>query len=235
MDEKPHGLPITRDIPFRLLWTYGDLIMSNLLFVTASLMDENSKSRYVAAEYVDAWRTAHPGATVVERHLTPSNMPHLEMSTLGALGVAAAARTADQAKAVAFADGIIAQAEAADVIVLAVPMYNFSIPSTLKAWFDHLARAGRTFRYTANGPEGLLKDKKVVAVISRGGFYGEDSPMKAINFQDPYIRTILGFVGLTDVTFVAVEGQAIGPDVAAKGVAQARDTFAALLPQAIAA
>jgi FMN-dependent NADH-azoreductase len=209
--------------------------MSNLLFVTSSLMGENSKSRQVAAEYVDAYRTAHPGATVVERHLTPSNIPHLDLSTLGALGVAQDQRTVEQERAVDFADTIIAQVEAADTIVLAVPMYNFGIPSVLKSWFDHLARAGRTFRYTANGPQGLLKNKKAVVVLSRGGYYGEGTPTQAVNFQDPYIRTILGFVGITDVTFVAVEGQAIGPEAAAKGVEQARAEVAALQPQAIAA
>jgi len=209
--------------------------MTNLLFVTSSLMNENSKSRQVAAEYVEAWRAAHPGATVTERRLTPATTPHLEMSTLAALGVAADQRTPEQAKAVAYADQIIEQAEAADVIVLAVPMYNFAIPSTLKAWFDHLARAGRTFRYTADGPVGLLKNKKVVAVISRGGYYGDDTPAKAANFQDPYLRTILGFVGITDVTFVAVEGQAIGPEAAAKGLEHAHSAVRALQPHAIAA
>jgi FMN-dependent NADH-azoreductase len=208
--------------------------MSNLLFVTSSLMGTTSKSREVGAAYADAWRTANPGGVVVERNLTPANIPHLDMSTLGALGTPADKRSADQAKAVAFADGIIEQAEAADVIVLAVPMYNFSIPSTLKAWFDHLARAGRTFRYTAQGPEGLLKNKKVIVVVSRGGYYGDDAA-KATNFQDPYIRQILGFVGLTDVTFVAVEGQAIGAEAAAKGLAEAHSAISALHTQAIAA
>jgi len=208
--------------------------MENLLFVTSSLMGENAKSRQVAANYVEAWRMARPSAVVVERNLTPANIPHLDLNTLGALGTPEDKRDADQAKAVAFSDGIIAQVEAADVIVLAVPMYNFSIPSTLKAWFDHVARAGRTFRYTAQGPEGLLKNKKAIVVVSRGGYYGDESA-KATNFQDPYIRQILGFVGITDVTFVAVEGQAVGAEAAAKGLAQAHDAVSALLPQAIAA
>jgi FMN-dependent NADH-azoreductase len=208
--------------------------MSTLLFLTSSLMGENSKSRQVAAAYVDAWRIAHPAGVVMDRHLTPANIPHLGMETLGALGTPEDKRSAEQAKAVAFADGVIAQAEAADVIVLAVPMYNFSIPSTLKAWFDYIARAGRTFRYTAQGPEGLLKNKKAVVVVSRGGYYGDDAA-GITNFQDPYIRHMLGFVGITDVTFVAVEGQAIGPDAAAKGVAQAHTAVSALLPHAVAA
>lgn len=209
--------------------------MSNLLFVTSSLSNENSTSRRIAAEYVEAWRTANPGAAVVERNLTPSNMPHLEMSTLGALAVPADQRSAEQAKAVAFADAIIDQVEAADTIVLAVPMYNFSIPSTLKAWFDHVARAGRTFRYTANGPVGLLTGKKVIVVASRGGYYGAASPNHVANFQDTYIRQFLAFVGITDVTFVELEGQAVSPEAAAKGLEQAHGAIGALLPQAIAA
>jgi FMN-dependent NADH-azoreductase len=208
--------------------------MSNLLFLTASLMGENSKSREVGADYVDAWRTAHPDGVVVERNLTPSNTPHLDMSTLGALGIAADKRTSAQIDAVNFADGVIAQVEAADTIVLAVPMYNFAIPSTLKSWFDHLTRAGRTFRYTAQGPEGLLKNKKAIVVVSRGGYFGADAAGVS-NFQDPYIRHILGFIGITDVTIVAVEGQAIGPEAAAKGLAEAHSAVRALKPQAIAA
>jgi len=100
-------------------------------------------------------------------------------------------------------------------------MYNFSIPSTLKAWIDHVARAGRTFRYSEQGPEGLLKGKKVFVFVSRGGLYGADSPAAAMNFQEPYLRTVLGFLGLTDVTFVAAEGIGYGPDAAAAGRAKA--------------
>jgi FMN-dependent NADH-azoreductase len=159
---------------------------------------------------------------VVERALAPSNIPHLSSETLAALGKAADARTRDERAAVAFADTLIEEAEAADTIVIAAPMYNFTIPTTLKAWIDHIARAGRTFRYTAQGPEGLLKNKKVVVVVSRGGFYTGDSPAAAMDHQEPYLRTVLGFMGLTDVTFIEVEGQAIGPDVAAKGLEAAR-------------
>ena len=119
-------------------------------------------------------------------------------------------------------DPLLEEVEAADVIVIAAPMYNFSISSTLKAWIDHITRAGRTFQYTANGPEGLLKNKKVFVVTARGGIYTGDSPAKAYDFQEPYLRTILGFNGLTDVTFIHVEGQKISPDAADAGIAQAR-------------
>lgn len=196
--------------------------MGNLLFVTSSLMGDKSQSRQVAADYIASARAANPGLTVVERHLTPDNIPHLGMDALAGLGAAADARTPAQAAAVKLADTIIEEVEAADTIVVAVPMYNFSVPSTLKAWLDHLARAGRTFKYTANGPEGQLKNKRVIVVESRGGFYTGDSPAKGLDFQEPYLRAFFGFLGITDVSFVQVEGQAIGPEVAAKGLAAAK-------------
>ncbi|HYM01424.1 MAG TPA: NAD(P)H-dependent oxidoreductase, partial [Stellaceae bacterium] len=135
--------------------------MSTLLLVTSSLFGSQSASRQIAAELVEGWRQTHSGTTVVERDLMAQTMPHLTLDTLAALMAPAEQRTEPQADAVEFADALIAELEAADTIVLAVPMYNFSIPSTLKAWIDHVARAGRTFRYTAAGPEGMLKGKKV--------------------------------------------------------------------------
>jgi FMN-dependent NADH-azoreductase len=140
----------------------------------------------------------------------------------------------EQTEAVALADKLIAEVEAADTIVIAAPMYNFTIPSTLKAWLDHIARAGRTFRYTAAGPEGLLKGKKVFVVESRGGFYGE-GPAKAMDFQEPYLRAMLGFLGLNDVTFIHAEGQAVSAEAAAQGLLKARNAVAELLPLKAAA
>ncbi len=209
---------------------------SNLLFVSSSLFNGQSKSREIAGEYISGWRRANPSGRVIERALSPENIPHLSGATLAALGKAADARTDDEAKAVAFADSLIEEAEAADTIVLAAPMYNFAIPTTLKAWIDHIARAGRTFRYTAQGPEGLLKGKKVVVVVSRGGFYTTGNAAAAsMNHQEPYLRTVLAFLGLTDVTFIEVEGQAIGPDVAAKGLEAARAAALSLVALPVAA
>src|SRR5262249_3222836 len=125
--------------------------MRNILYVTASLMGENSTSRRVAGELLAALVAANPAARITERHLTPANMPHLELEPLGALGTPADKRTPDQARRAQLADGVIEQVEAADTVVIAAPMYNFSIPSTLKAWLDHLGRAGRTFKYTGPG------------------------------------------------------------------------------------
>jgi FMN-dependent NADH-azoreductase len=203
--------------------------MSKLLLVTSSLFANQSKSAEIARELVEAWRRTHPGTTVVERDLTAASMPHLSLDALGALMTPAEQRSAEQARSVAFGDGLIEELEAADTIVLAVPMYNFSVPSTLKAWIDHVARAGRTFRYTAAGPEGLLRGKKVFIVTGRGGVYTGDSPAKALDFQEPYLRGILGFLGLDDVTFIHVEGLKVGPEAAEQGIARARDRIAALV------
>lgn len=211
--------------------------MSKLLLVTSSLFGDQSKSAQLAREFVEAWRDTHPGATVVERPLTPKSIPHLSLDALGALMTPAEQRSAEQHTTVAFADRLIEELEAADTIVLAVPMYNFSIPSTLKAWIDHVARAGRTFRYSAEGPEGLLKGKKVFVVTGRGGFYTDDSPAKVLDFQEPYLRGVLGFLGLTDVSFIHVEGLKVSPEAAEQGIARAREAIASVTgtPRATAA
>src|SRR5580658_7603797 len=209
--------------------------MSTLLLVTSSLFDADSKSGQIAGEFVAAWRQTHPGTVVVERKLTPASMPHLSLGALGALMTPAAQRSAEQTASVAFADALIDELEAADIIVLAAPMYNFSIPSTLKAWIDHVARAGRTFRYTAAGPEGLLKGKKVFVVTARGGLYAGDGPHRAYDFQEPYLRAVLGFLGLDDVTFLHLEGLNISAEAAAQGLVRARAALAAIVPQQEAA
>src|SRR5713226_6316482 len=208
--------------------------MSNLLLITSTLFRSQSKSGQIADEFVDAWRRTHLGTTVVERELTPASMPHLSLDALGALMTPAEQRSTEQTASVAFGDRLIAELEAADTIVLAVPMYNFSVPSTLKAWIDHVARAGRTFRYTAAGPEGLLKGKRVFVVTGRGGFYSGDSPARGLDFQEPYLRAILGFVGLDDVTFIHVEGLAISPEAAASGLERARKAVNDIVPRTVA-
>jgi FMN-dependent NADH-azoreductase len=205
--------------------------MSKLLLVTSSLFGDQSKSTQLAGEFVEAWHRTHPGTAVVERALTPEAIPHLSLGALGALMTPAEQRSSEQHATVAFADRLIEELETAETIVLAVPMYNFSIPSTLKAWIDHVARAGRTFRYTATGPEGLLKGKQVFVITGRGGVYTGDSPAKVFDFQEPYLRGVLGFLGLTDVTFVHVEGLKVSPEAAEQGVARARDAIAAIAEQ----
>jgi FMN-dependent NADH-azoreductase len=208
--------------------------MRNILFVTSSLFGSASISREVADGLVESLRTAHPEASVIERELTAETMPHLTPETLAALSTAPEQRSPAQRALVAFADRLIEEVEQADAIVLAVPMYNFTVPSTLKAWIDHIARAGRTFRYTAEGPQGLLGGRKVYLALARGGVY-TDNAYAAYDFQEPYLRAVLGFLGLTDVTVVRAQGLNISAEAKAAGRQQAKDAVAALFPVAVAA
>jgi FMN-dependent NADH-azoreductase len=208
--------------------------MANLLFVASSLFGDGSQSRLIASELIDRWRQSHPRTTVVERDLAADGIPHLSQLAFAASLTPPRSRSAAEHEAAALADTLIEEVEAADVIVIAAPMYNFSIPSTLKAWIDHITRAGRTFRYGAAGAEGLLKGKKVFVVTGRGGVYSDDSPAKGMDFQEPYLRAMLGFLGL-DVTFIHVEGLKISPEAAASGIERARKAIGDLLPTAAAA
>jgi FMN-dependent NADH-azoreductase len=185
-------------------------VMSNVLLIHSSVFGENSQSLGLARDFLK--RYSH--RSVIERALTPQTMPHLDGETFAAMGTPAGELTSSQRVAAALSDKLIAELEAADTIVLAVPMYNFSIPSTLKAWIDHVARRGRTFRYTENGPEGLLKGKRVFVLVARGGLYSNGAPAADFDFQEPYLRTVLGFLGLTKVTFIYLEGLAMGPEAA---------------------
>lgn len=209
--------------------------MSKLLFIKSSILGRDSKSSLVAQEFVETWKQKHSDAQVVTRDLGASPISHLAFDHLGAVMTPAEKRSSEQADSVAAADALIGELEEADTIVIASPMYNFSISTNLRAWIDHVVRAGRTFRYTEEGrPEGLLKNKKVVVVTGRGGVYSE-GPLSAFDFQEPYLRTILGFIGLTNITFIHVEGLRISPDAAAKGIAKARAQIGTVLPAAAAA
>jgi FMN-dependent NADH-azoreductase len=205
--------------------------MGHVLFVTSSLNGERSRSLGIAREFL----ARYPHTSLTHREIAPASMPHYDGETIAALGVPAAERTPRQREKAEFADALIEEIEAADTVVLAAPMYNFSIPSTLKAWIDHIARAGRTFRYTATGPEGLLKGKKVFVVTARGGHYANGGPASAYDFQEPYLRSVLGFLGLDDVTFLHLEGLNISPEAAAQGLVRARAALAAIVPQQQAA
>jgi len=202
--------------------------MSNILLVTSSIFGENSKPRAVAHDILERLETSDPAARV--RFRETNAIPHFSGELLGALATPADKRNVAQQGHVSLAEAMIAEVEAADTIVIAAPMYNFTIPSTLKAWLDHIARAGRTFRYTEKGPEGLLKNKKVYVAVARGGLYANGGPAAAMDFQEPYLRAMLGFLGLTDVTFVYAEGLSISAEAAQEGMRKARESVNALLP-----
>lgn len=192
---------------------------------------QGSNSTRLAIELVDQLKAARPGAQVTVRDLARQPHPALDEAALQALFTPADARSPEQAARVARDDELIAEVQAADVIVLGVPMYNFSVSAQFKNWIDAIVRARVTFRYTEQGPEGLLKGKKVYAVMTRGGKY-RGTPADS---QTPYLQTVLGFIGLTDVEFVYAEGLAMGPDAEAAALDQARREIARLTGDAVAA
>jgi len=195
----------------------------NILHIISSPRKGESYSIKLGNGLVEKLQAANPGSTVKVHDLTNKPFPHLEEAHLQSFFTPAENRTPEQQEAVRHSDEAIAEIQAADVIVIGAPLYNFGIPSTLKAWVDHIARAGVTFRYTANGPEGLIKGKKVYVAVSSGGVYSE-GPMASYDFVAPYLKAVLGFLGMTDVTVARAEGVAI-PDLQAtaleKGLASA--------------
>lgn len=184
----------------------------NILQINSSVRGTASASTRLATRIVARLQQLQPGAALQVRDAT--QQPILDEAALGALFVPAAARSSAQAARVAVDDATIAEVQAADVVVIGVPMYNFGVPVQLKAWIDAIARAGVTFRYTANGPEGLLTGKKVFVALARGGLY-RDTPADS---QVPYLQSVLGFLGMRDIRFVYAEGLAMGEEVAAKAL-----------------
>jgi FMN-dependent NADH-azoreductase len=196
----------------------------NILQINSSVRGAQSESTRVAGSIVNKLVAAHPHARVTVRDLSAHPHPALDEAALAGRFTPAEERTALQAARVAADDVLIAEVQAADVIVIGAPMYNFGISSQLKNWFDAVLRAGVTFRYTATGPEGLLKGKKVVVASARGGIYPAEADP-----QVPHLRTLLDFVGLADATFVYSNGQSMGPEAAAKGRQDADAAVAALV------
>jgi FMN-dependent NADH-azoreductase len=183
-----------------------------LLHIDAGITGPASVSRRVSAAVVDTLAAAHPGLEVVSRDLDAEPIPHLGNQALAGL--------AD--------NEILAEFLASDMIVVGAPMYNFGIASSLKAWLDHILVAGKTFRYTPEGPVGLAGGKRVVIASARGGVYAAGAPMAALDFQEPYLRTVFRFIGIDDVTVVRAEGVAISPDHRANALKDALAAAAAL-------
>lgn len=182
--------------------------MSTLLKLDSSPMGQGSISRKLTAKFAESWLKTHPGGKIIERDLTTLNLPVLDGSWVGAAYTPESSRTAAQSKALAASDSLITDLEQANEYVFGVPMHNFSIPSTLKLWIDQVLRAGKTFSYDATGPKGLLTGKKATLLLASGGVYGEGSAHASLDFVTPYLRTVLSFVGITDVTIIAAEGTA---------------------------
>jgi FMN-dependent NADH-azoreductase len=190
-----------------------------LLHIDSSPLAGNSISRALTAKTVAQWQAAHPGTTVDYLDLAVDAPTHLNQDSLGfRLGNEAANEV--QKRENAISEQLVSQFLAADVVVVGAPMYNFTVPSQLKAWIDRVAQAGRTFRYTANGPEGLAGGKTVIVVSTRGGMYA-GTPGEVMDHQESYLKTVFGFFGVTDIRFVRAEGAAMGDEAKARAIAAA--------------
>jgi FMN-dependent NADH-azoreductase len=196
--------------------------MTTALIVTSSANGEASVSNRIAGAFADRLREIDPAIHIVERDVGAHPLPHLVPETVA--GVRAEARTEAELAARALSDALIAELADADLLVIASPMYNFGISSTLKAWFDHVLRPRVTFRYSEKGPEGLMTGKKAVVIESRGGLYSE-GPMAAFDSQEAHLRNMLGFIGITDVTFVRAERLGFGPEAVEAAVAAASEAL----------
>ncbi len=195
--------------------------MSNLLFVTSSPRGRQSFSHQIARGIVDELKIRVPGMRVVVRDLAKEPLAHASEDFARSRALPLDQTDEVAARALALSDALVDELRAADVIVIAAPMHNFGIPSALKAWIDHIVRPGKTFTYSERGPRGLVEGKKVVLVLARGGVYSS-GPMQPFDFQEPYLRTVLGFIGMTDVEVVRIEGLGLGDEATRTALASAK-------------
>ncbi|KHT00265.1 FMN-dependent NADH-azoreductase [Pectobacterium brasiliense] len=199
--------------------------MSKVLVLKSSILAGYSQSNQLADHFTAEWQSAHPSDSITVRDLAAQPIPVLDGELVGALRPSDAALTPRQQEALKLSDELIAELQAHDIIVIAAPMYNFNIPTQLKNYFDLVARAGVTFRYTEQGPEGLVKGKRAIVLTSRGGIH-KGTPTDLL---EPYLRVFLGFLGLTDLEFVFAEGYGYGPDVAQKATEAAKTQLSQLV------
>lgn len=203
--------------------------MSTVLVITSSALGEASVSSQLVEETVARLRSHDPAIRIIARDLGRNPVPHLDTDSATALRGEPVNEA--QVAARSLSDGLIAELKAADTIIIGAPMYNFGMPSTLKAWFDHVLRAGITFSYSESGPEGLLKGKRALVIESRGGLYSE-GPMQVMDAQEPHLRNLLGFMGVTDVTFLRAEKLAFGPEAREQAIEAVRRQIADTIGEA---
>lgn len=197
--------------------------MSKLLHIDSSILGSNSVSRQLTAQIVASWRAAHPATEVSYLDLALDSPSHLSAESLGFRLPAGTAELSDaQQRENAISEALVSQFMAADVLVIGAPLYNFSIPSQLKAWIDRVAQAGRTFKYTEKGPVGLAGGKTIIVASARGGMYSTSDAGNAMEHQESYLKTVFGFFGVTDVRFVRAEGLAMGEAAKAAALAAAQ-------------
>ena len=191
-----------------------------LLHIDSSILGTHSVSRQLSADTVAAWAKSHPGTQVDYLDLATNAPAHLGADALG-FRTGQAAETEAQRNENAVSEALVSQFLAADVVVIGAPLYNFTVPTQLKAWIDRIAQIGRTFKYTDKGAVGLAGGKTVIVALSRGGFYSTSDAGRAAEHQETYLQTVMGFMGITDVRFVRAEGIGMGPDAKAQALAAA--------------
>jgi len=196
--------------------------MSRVLIIESSARQQDSVSRQLTQQFIGQWQAAHPADPITVRDLASDPVPHLDSHLLGGWMKPAEQRTDIEKASLKRSNQLTDELLAADVLVLAAPMYNFAIPSTLKAWLDHVLRAGLTFKYTDTGPQGLLVGKRAYVLTARGGLYAGGTH----DHQEPYLRQVLAFIGIHDVTFIHAEGLNMGGDFQEKGLNQAKARIA---------
>ncbi|AZD00793.1 MULTISPECIES: FMN-dependent NADH-azoreductase [Pseudomonas] len=196
--------------------------MSRVLIIESSARQQDSVSRQLTQTFIKQWQAAHPGDQITVRDLAVTPVPHLDSNLLGGWMKPAGQRNEIEEASLQRSNELTDELLAADVLVMAAPMYNFAIPSTLKAWLDHVLRAGVTFKYTATGPQGLLNGKRAYVLTARGGIYAGSTA----DHQEPYLRQVMGFIGIHDVEFIHAEGMNLGGDFQEKGLNQANAKLA---------
>lgn len=201
--------------------------MANILHIDSSPRGERSISRSLCYEFITSWKDTHPSDTVTYRDLGHHPVPHVDEAWIAAAFSPPDTHTPELAEAIKLSDSLIDEFIAADRYVFGVPMYNLNIPSTFKAYIDQIVRVGRTFAVDENGYKGLVdSSKKVLIITSRGGTFPPGTPFADYDYQEPYLRAILGFIGLTDVTFIHADGLNLGDDTRQKSLASAKEAIA---------
>ena len=195
--------------------------MPTVLHIKSSIFSSGGFSGQLTDQFVKQWVANHPGSELIVRDFAKEKVPHLDEVRFTSFLTKPEERTEEQKAVVAYSDALIHELKKADVIVLGLPMYNLGIPSSLKAYFDHIARAGKTFKYTATGPVGLVGGKKVYVIATRGGQY-QGTPYDT---QTDYIKVFLGFIGITDIEFVYAEGLNMGEELKTSAITAAKTTL----------
>lgn len=201
--------------------------MPHILHIDSSPRGDRSFSRKFSGEFISAWKNAHPQDTVTYRDIGHNTIPHIDEVSIAAAFTPPEARTPELAQVIEFSDTLVDEFLAADRYVFGIPMYNFNVPSTFKAYIDQIVRVGRTFAVTKEGGfKGLVEGKKMLIITARGGNFSPGSPAAPYDYQEPYLKAIFGFIGITDITFINVEDLSAGEEAREQSFAKAHENIA---------